>query len=606
MTASMMKQDFSRTQIDSALPQRSAPPAGHSLRAALEELSATAKDGIQLSTALVEFQRNLIAAEHSRLIGVTSTGCFGVDSQESISQPETDLCVRAIKTGTTVAEQSPSGVHIATPIGLAIPGQDGKAAFLVAFFTLPKATPLALAMAQERLELSAAIARALVQNKPTADAAKSINTDVALEFASAQNVQDGLNAAAAKLLTYMPTADILMAAVRRGKIHTVVHTSHKIIPADLKQKYNLALCEVIDFGGTIRCGGASDAPAPGGIAAIFATSRVIGHAKLSDIGDGIVALVAGPDISTSLSNDIDMLAVPVMARMRTLGVYPKVEQTLAKIPALARMTPERRLPTARRWAFGALILLCIMPVPDTVSGTVTIEPQTRRIVSAPIMSRIDKVHVQPGDIVIGGKTILVSLDTQALQAERDQANAGLQSAMAESATARADGDADRERAAQLRADQAQAQVALLDYRISEAEIIAPTSGILMGEDLRRREGASLNRGDSLFEIATPGAYRAEILVPDHDIDKITTGARVSLHLDAYSLSRFTGKIERIYPLTETVHGKNVFRVIAALETDTKKLQPGMGGDARVRAGWQPLGWSVLEPLVDRIRGFIWL
>jgi multidrug efflux pump subunit AcrA (membrane-fusion protein) len=224
------------------------------------------------------------------------------------------------------------------------------------------------------------------------------------------------------------------------------------------------------------------------------------------------------------------------------------------------------------------VFLCILPVPDSVSGSMTIEPKVRRLVSAPIMSRIEKVHVQPGDSVIAGKTILVSLDTQNLMAERDQMDAALQSAMADASMARNEGDPDRERAAQLRAEQAQAQVALVDYRLSEANM----------------------------EIATPGAYRAEMLIPDQDIDKVTKGASVSMHLDAFSLKRFKGKVERVFPLTEVVRGKNVFRTVVALETGEMDLQPGMNGDARVSSGWRPLGWSMLEPIVDRIRGFLWI
>lgn len=581
-----------------------AQTGANSLRAAIEDLAAQAGNGRQLATALLVFQRDLVAAEAARLFGVTQAGVFAVDPAGPVDAPESSLCLRALKENTTVAEQTGTGVHIATPIGLAMPDRDGNAAFLVTLFLLPKATPLAIAMAQERLELSAAIARALISQKranPVATKSKAASL-----FAESRLLSDGLSAAAHALQEVTQAETIVLGAVRSGRIIHIAHSAIAVLPSDLRQKYALALGEVIDFGGTISCGASADAPAPGGLAAAFGSVRLIGEAEITEAGDGVAAIALSPENAPAFADHVRQLALPVLARVRSGGVHPKIEQALAKIPALAKLPAEKRLSTASKWLLSAAAILFFVPVPDTVTGSVSIEPQTRRIVSAPVMSRLDKVHVQPGDTVIARKSVLVSLDSQALQAERDQAEATLQAAAADAATARSEGDPDRERASQLRAEQAQAQVALLDYRISETEIVAPVDGIVMGEDLRRKQGAQVNRGDSLFEIATPGAYRAEILVPDSDIEKVVRGKSVSVHLDAFTLKRLSGQVERIYPMTETVRGKNVFRVIAKLEKENADLQPGMGGEARIRSGWQILGWFMLEPVVDRARSWLWI
>jgi biotin carboxyl carrier protein len=579
-------------------------PQPQSLRQAIEALTATAGNGMQLATALVRFQSDLVAAQQSRLIGATATTCIAFDPSGLVSENDIALCARALAAGTTIAEPLPHGTIIATPLGFSISSSTGESAYLVGIYELPKATPLTLALAQERLELSAAIARAHVTGGGSQKPDETANAGTA--FAQNADVQSGLEAAADRIKSSAQATEVVIGTVRRGKITHIAHTSGDKLSASARQKYALALGETLDFGGKIECGGETGILPPGGIAAAFGTAATRGRARVDADGNGVAILIGQPQTSALVSADVSHLYTAVLARIYATGMSPRIDRTLAKFPPLAKLAPEKRLATAKKWALAGAVFLCILPVPDSVSGSMTIEPKVRRLVSAPIMSRIEKVHVQPGDSVIAGKTILVSLDTQNLMAERDQMDAALQSAMADASMARNEGDPDRERAAQLRAEQAQAQVALVDYRLSEANIAAPISGIVMGEDLRRREGAQLNRGDPLMEIATPGAYRAEMLIPDQDIDKVTKGASVSMHLDAFSLKRFKGKVERVFPLTEVVRGKNVFRTVVALETGEMDLQPGMNGDARVSSGWRPLGWSMLEPIVDRIRGFLWI
>jgi biotin carboxyl carrier protein len=580
------------------------PHARNSLRAALEELVAKSDQGAGLAQALVAFQRDLIAAETFRLVGVTRDSVCAIQPDTAVSEREMALCVRALKADSTVAEKTEAGADMATALGLAMPAQDGQAMFLVAFFSLPKATPLAMAMAQERLELSAALARALTRNKTPKEQVR--HETAAQHFAESRLVQDGLFAAAQVLQEKGGAEKIVLAAIREGKPVQIVTSDLAVIPSNLLQKYALATGEVIDFGGRITCGAEGDTPAPRGMAAAFGNSRLQAFAHVSERGDGIAVIAVAPAYLNILEQEAAHLATPVRARVSGSGIHPGIDKLLAKMPVLAKLPAEQRRRKAKRWALAGAALLFVLPVPNTVMGSVSIEPQTRRVISAPVMSRLDKVHVQPGDTVVAGKTVLLSLDSRVLQAELDQASASFQAAVADAATARSEGDPDRERAAQLRADQAQAQVALLEYRLAETEIVAPVSGMVMGEDLRRKEGTQISRGDALFEIAAPGAYRAEILVPDQHIDKIVPGGDVRLHLDAFSFKRFTATVDRIYPLTETVRGKNVFRVIARLETQPQTLQPGMGGTARLQSGWQIFGWSLLEPIVDRIRGLLWI
>ncbi len=585
-------------------PEVSSPQIPQSLRGALEAFAANAQNNQQLGHALVQLQKDLIAADSAQLLAVNEMGCMLLDLAGTLNPSDADFAQRARNAGTTIMEKNSNGANITVPFGIFIKNADNKSAELIGYFTIKNATPLALAMAQERLELSSAMARRLIQSKATTITSEM--PEAALSFAETFTLKDGLAQAAQLLKSKTQSEDILIGAFKAGKVSALYHTSGNSIAAGQHQKYLLALGELVDFGGTLSCGVTGDAPPPIGVATAFPGMTIIGRAALSAQNDGIACIAINLKKMQYLETEIAALSIAVQTRLRSRGLYPALEQKLAKVSFLAKLPAEKRVPAAKKYAALGALILCLLPVPNTVSGKVSVEPQTRRIVSAPLASRIEKVYVQPGDRVIGGKTVLVAFDTLSLQAERDQATASLQSALAESATARSEGDPDRERAGQLRAEQAQAQVELIDYRLSEAQVLAPVSGIVMGEDLRRREGAQLNRGDNLFEIATPGAYRAEILVADHDIEKISVGEKASLNLDAYTLKRFSGKVERVYPMTETLHGKNVFRVIASLDAKDTALQPGMSGSARIQSGWQVLGWTIISPLIDRVRGALWI
>jgi multidrug efflux pump subunit AcrA (membrane-fusion protein) len=269
--------------------------------------------------------------------------------------------------------------------------------------------------------------------------------------------------------------------------------------------------------------------------------------------------------------------------------------------------PEADRPKLARRGLALLLgAILLVPVPDRVRAPVSIEPLVRRAVTAPLQARIDSVAVEPGDRVAAGQTLLV-LDSVPTFREREDAQASLQAAATQAASARADGDVESERLAQLRAAQVAAQLAVLDARLEEAVVRAPIAGTVTGEDLRRRIGASVGRGELLFSIAAPGGYRAELRVADSDIQRVQNGARVRLALAAEPLSRRSATVIRIFPLAEVVDGRNMFRTIARIDTDDSEgLSAGMAGSGAIRAGYSPLAWQLLRGPVRWVRLKVWV
>jgi multidrug resistance efflux pump len=150
-------------------------------------------------------------------------------------------------------------------------------------------------------------------------------------------------------------------------------------------------------------------------------------------------------------------------------------------------------------------------------------------------------------------------------------------------------------------------VALLEHRLAMADIRAPVDGTLVAGDLRRSLGQPVQRGQVLFEVALPGPLRAEVLVLDEHIPAVAPGQRVRLSPAAEPGRVRIATVLRVRPMAEVVAGRNVFRVIAALEeTEAEGLRPGMEGWARIETG--PSTWLafLLRDPVRWVRRQFWI
>jgi hypothetical protein len=230
-------------------------------------------------------------------------------------------------------------------------------------------------------------------------------------------------------------------------------------------------------------------------------------------------------------------------------------------------------------------IVSLLPRPAIVEAPVTMRSEHIRVVTAPFDGILDSSEVQPGDSVFQDRTILARLATREIELELDTARAKAISDRRDAAVARANGQAAQEQISLLSARRAEAQVSLLEYRLRLAEMRAPADGILLSGDLRRNIGQPLGRGQTLFEIALPGALRAEILVLDEDVNAVAVGQQVLVAVAADPGRHRRATVERVRPMAEVVNGRNIFRVYARFEdTSENELRGGMEGWAKITVG----------------------
>lgn len=265
----------------------------------------------------------------------------------------------------------------------------------------------------------------------------------------------------------------------------------------------------------------------------------------------------------------------------------------------------------RNWSVLGLIALfavgmgLFIPVTHRIESTVRVEPEHRRYVSAPFDGILERALVKPGDVVVRGE-VIAKIDGQniawkraAVQAEQNQARKKRDAAQATRNYA-------EQQIAQLEIEQQDLELKLLDDRIRNLEIASPIDGIVTSGDLVRAEGAPIEIGQSLFEVAPLERLMAELEIHDRDIAYVLPGQTVDIRIDAYPGEKWNGTIQSIRPRAELRSNNNVFVAEVEMENGNRRLRPGMKGRASIAEQPRPYGWILLhEPIEYLVKSWWW-
>ncbi len=234
------------------------------------------------------------------------------------------------------------------------------------------------------------------------------------------------------------------------------------------------------------------------------------------------------------------------------------------------------------------------------------EASIQQAVVAPFDSYIKNVHVDPSDAVIADQTLLGELETSDLRLEQAALKAQQQGHRKQRAASMRDGKTAEAQMAEAQIDKLAAEIRLIEGHIKQAALVAPISGRLVSEDLKRRLGAPVEAGDILFEIARIELLRAELYVPEDSIALVNIGQAGELAAVGHPDRKIRFVVERITPLAEVVNQVNSFRVRARLHDRPKWMRPGMEGLARIDVGKKRYVWIWTHRLTDWLRMKLWL
>lgn len=277
----------------------------------------------------------------------------------------------------------------------------------------------------------------------------------------------------------------------------------------------------------------------------------------------------------------------------------------ARATAVDLLGPERlKLRVICGSILGVLLLSSIFSgtyevrAPARISGTVS------QVVAAPLAGFIKSAEVRAGDTVTDGQ-LLANIDDRSLQleltkwqSEKNKTDKAYQEALALKARTELS-------ILRAKADQIDAELALVAAQIERTALKAPFAGYIVSGDLNQSLGSPVELGDVLFEVAPLNQYRVVLEVSERDMAGVETGLPGRIRIAAMPGDPIDFEVVQIVPLAVSDDAGSYFRVEAQLDRELPQLRPGMEGVARIEIGERKLIWIWTHNLFSRLRLWFW-
>lgn len=233
-----------------------------------------------------------------------------------------------------------------------------------------------------------------------------------------------------------------------------------------------------------------------------------------------------------------------------------------------------------------------------------VEGIVRRAVVAPYDGFVRTANARAGDTVHQGD-VLATLDDRDMALERLRWVTERQQRTFEYDKALANRQPAGINVARSQIAQADAQIKLLDEQLARVKMKAPIDGLVVAGDLSQMIGASISRGQVLFEVAPLTGYRVVLSVDEREIGDIKVGQTGSFVATAVPEHAFQFTVDKLLPIAEVKDGRNTFRVEGLIGGNSERLRPGMDGVAKIDVGREPVIWIWAKPVYDWLRLWLW-
>ena len=152
----------------------------------------------------------------------------------------------------------------------------------------------------------------------------------------------------------------------------------------------------------------------------------------------------------------------------------------------------------------------------------------------------------------------------------------------------------------------EAEVALLEERLSRSRVYAPISGTLTTYRFQEKLGEYLEEGDLVCEIVDDDKVVIEMPIPEKQIDAVQVGYPVKFKVRSYPHRSFRAEVAEMAPVVTRGEGISTILIRATLDNEEHILKPGMTGVAKVYCGLTVVAHVLLRDLIRFIRTEFWL
>jgi RND family efflux transporter MFP subunit len=241
-----------------------------------------------------------------------------------------------------------------------------------------------------------------------------------------------------------------------------------------------------------------------------------------------------------------------------------------------------------------------IPWPYRVACDCEVQPVMRRFIASPYDGILEKTYTESGELVTKDQ-IIAHLDGRQLRIELSVLRAEFDGAKKKRDSALAQGDIATSQIARSEMKRHQSKMDIIQQQLKNLEVKSPIDGIVVNGDLEKVEGAPLEMGQTLFEIAPLDEMVSEIGIPESEIQYVKPGMTVAIKLDAFPFRTWEGTIKNIYPRTEVLDDESVFIAQVKLPNELGELRPGMKGSAKITTELSPIGWNLFHRPWESVR-----
>jgi multidrug efflux pump subunit AcrA (membrane-fusion protein) len=249
------------------------------------------------------------------------------------------------------------------------------------------------------------------------------------------------------------------------------------------------------------------------------------------------------------------------------------------------------------------VLVLAAPLPYKVRSDCVVKPTVRRFAVAPYDGILQNTLRETGDLVRRDQ-VLARMDDRELRFEKSELTAQRARALKQRDVHLNARDVAAAQISDLQAKELAAKLEWLRHREDNLAIKSPIDGVVLSGDMDDAQGAPVQTGQLLFEIAPLDSLRLEVAVLEEDVLRIEPEMRVSARLEGAPGRQFAGRVTAVLPQARVERGRNVFVAEVELDEPGSSLRPGMNGTAKLIGPPRALGWILFHKAFRRAVDFL--
>ncbi len=259
---------------------------------------------------------------------------------------------------------------------------------------------------------------------------------------------------------------------------------------------------------------------------------------------------------------------------------------------------------------AVIVAVCVIKVTYHVTAPFAFAATDPRKVGAPFEGIIAKVYKDvsssPADRIVKKGEPLLELETYPLKLELNKAKTLAAQKRVEASAHMAKGENSEALQARKEAEAADADASLAQWKIDNAIIRAPIDGEILTGNNKEKILAPVKQGEELYTVADRSQLRAELSVPERDVQELVEGQKGQLTSNSDPGREFPFTVDTIFPEAESKEGANFFKVYANIDSPlSPEWRPGLQGEANVNIEKRRIVWIWTHKFTEWVELEMW-